>query len=169
MNDIARAYVELAHAIEQHNPGYIDGYYGPEEWKVTAKRPLVELALAADALADKVAAIENQQRRRFLAAQVRAMQTSIALLQGKPIAYADEVRQLYDVEPVREPETTFDAAIARLDDLLPGSGDITAREQAFRAQFEVAQDRLLPLLDYIRAELGRRTRALFELPEPFPD
>jgi hypothetical protein len=165
MTDISRAYVELAHAIEQHNPGYIDGYYGPDEWAVREQRPLADLARDADDLARAVAALEDEERRAFLAAQVRAMQTSIALLQGEAIPYNEEVRRLYDIEPERVPEERFDEAIALLNDLLPGQGEIAPREQAFRAGFDVPLDRLPSLLDAIVEELARRASALWPLPE----
>lgn len=167
MKEVAAAYVRLAHDIERHNAGYIDGYYGPEEWKgsLGERRPLGELAREGQELAAAVAAMGEGERRTFLEVQVRAMETSIALLQGEKISYADEVRLLYDIEPERVPETCFEEAIAALEDLLPGTGDIAAREQAFRAQFEVPTERLPPLLEVIVSELARRTRQLFALPE----
>jgi hypothetical protein len=165
MTEISRAYVELAHAIEQHQPHYIDGYFGPAEWRVLEKRPLATLADEAVALMEAVTTLEDTSRRLFLEAQIRAMQTSIALLRGETMSYAEEVRRLYDIEPARVSEQQFEEAIAALDTLLPGSGPIAAREQAFRAQFQVAPERVLPLVDGIIAELRRRTEQRFGLPE----
>lgn len=165
MSDIAQAYVELAHAIEQHNPGYIDGYFGPDAWKGNGKRPLPDLARAAEELAAVVAALPAGERRSFLEGQVRAMGVSIALLQGEAIPYRAEVRGLYDIEIERVPEAIFDEAIAALDELLPGTGDIAAREQAFREQFEVPSEQIPALVEPILVELHRRTRERFELPE----
>lgn len=164
MSDVASAYVELAHSIEQYIPGYIDGYYGPEEWKVSTKRQLADLAREAEALAEAVASLDDPERRSFLAAQVRAMEASIALLRGEPVYYMEEVRRLYDIEVEKVPEAQFEEAIALLDALLPGEGDLFSREQAFRKQFRVAPDRLRPLFDRIVQELRRRTRERFELP-----
>ena len=166
MSEIAHAYVKLAHDIELHNAGYIDGYYGPDAWKGDLKkRPLRELAREADELAAAVSVMAQEERRTFLQAQVRAMQTSIALLQGEQISYSQEVRLLYDIEPQRISEEQFDEAIATLEDLLPGTGDIAAREQAFRAKFEVPAERLPLLFDTIVRELAYRTRQRFRLPQ----
>jgi hypothetical protein len=33
MNSIAEQYVRLALAIGQHDPDYVDAYYGPPEWR----------------------------------------------------------------------------------------------------------------------------------------
>ena len=37
MYNIARDYILLAFAINQHLPGYIDAYFGPEEVKLEAE------------------------------------------------------------------------------------------------------------------------------------
>ena len=165
MPDVARTYIELAFGIEQHLPGYIDGYFGPEEWKRTDKRPLEKLEQDAEALAERVAGLEDASRCAFLTAQVRAMQTSIKLLQGRDVSYAEEVRGLYDIEAKRVPETVFEEAIAKLDDLLDGSGDIAAREQALRAKLVVPREKIEAVSGVIVAELKKRTLARFPLPE----
>lgn len=164
MPDLARAYIELAFSLEQHLPGYIDGYFGPEEWKHADKRPLEELEQDAETLA-AVEGLKEPERRVFLGAQVRAMRTSIGLLQGRDITYVEEVRGLYDVEAERVPETTFERAIAKLNDLLPGSGGIAAREQALRAKLVVPKDRLEEVSNIIVDELRKRTLARFPLLE----
>lgn len=172
MGDISRAYVRLAHQIEQHQPGYIDSYYGPKDWIYGPKDsveeikilPLIDLKHRADELASEVQRLRDETRRTFLTAQVRAMQTTIALLQGEKIPYADEVYLLYDIEPQHVPESRFDEAIAKLGQILPGSGEIAAREQAFRKTFEIPADRLPLLLKPIMLELAYRTRRLFKLP-----
>jgi len=165
MSDISRAYVRLAHQIEQHQPGYIDSYYGPESWiKGIKTRPLSDLSRQADELASEVQKMKEEAFFTFLAAQVQAMQTTIALLQGEKISYTDEVYLLYDVKPEHVPESQFDDAIAKLDKLLPGRGDIATREQAFRKTFEVPAERLPFLLNAIMSELAYRTRRLFRLP-----
>jgi hypothetical protein len=164
MDTIAQQYVELAHDIERLDPGYIDGYYGEEQWKGTG-RSLEAMTVAVESLSQAIVAVHNVERRTFLTAQVNAMKTKIGLLRGEPISYAAEVRGLYDVEPVRIPESSFDEAIATLDTLLPGSGTIEEREQAFRRQFVVDPDKLPLLLDVIIDELRQRTLALVDLPE----
>ena len=165
MDEIARSYLALAHAIERHSQGYIDGYFGPPELADQPTRPLDELAREAEQLAAAVAGLGDAERRIFLSAQVGAMQTSIALLRGEPIRYSDEVRQLYNIEPTRVPEREFEEAIAAVNDLLPGDGPVAEREQTFRAGFAIPSERLRTLFDLIVAELARRTRALFSLPD----
>lgn len=165
MDTISSRYVSLAHDIERFSPGFIDGYYGPDEWKGTGERTLDEMATEVHALSEEVAALGDASRRTFLEGQVRAMSVMIRLLQGEAISYADEVKGLYDVEAVRVPEAEFVASANALNDLLPGEGTIAEREQAFRRQFEVHPDKLTGLLDIIKQELRSRTVRLFSLPE----
>ena len=37
VSEIAEGYVKLALAIGQHDPDYVDAYYGPQEWKKPGK------------------------------------------------------------------------------------------------------------------------------------
>src|SRR5215207_433350 len=46
MNTVAEPYVKLVLALGQHDPAYVDAFYGPAEWKAEAgkgKRPLEEI------------------------------------------------------------------------------------------------------------------------------
>jgi len=44
VNELARRYVSVVLAIGQHDPDYVDAYYGPEELRPTgSKRPLAEI------------------------------------------------------------------------------------------------------------------------------
>lgn len=165
MTDIIRAYINLAFGLEGHRPGFIDGYFGPEAWKHTDKQPLAELELEANALADAVERLEPPERGLFLSPQVQAMQTSIHLLKGERLPYAEEVHGLYDVEPQRAPESEFEEAIAALGELLPGEGEIAEREQALRAKLVVPKEKIKDVSGVIVAELRKRTAAKFPLPE----
>ncbi|MBE7530834.1 MAG: hypothetical protein HND44_19660 [Chloroflexi bacterium] len=110
---IGSEYVRLALAIDQHIPGYIEAYFGPAEWQEQVQtdgpRPLPELTQQASTLAAAIAdaAVLDDQRREFLTLQVKAMQTSLRLLQGETLALADEVESLYDVRPTWVEESLF--------------------------------------------------------------
>lgn len=165
MTALARRYIDLAHAIDLHHPGFVDGYFGPEAWKPTQKRPLSELANDAEALARDVSDLADPERATFLEAQVQAMATAVALLDGDTLPFTEEVRRLYGVQATPVPEREFDETISALDDLLPGEGDVAAREHALRAAFEVPSARLEGVVTAIMEELRRRTKARFPLPD----
>ena len=167
---IPPVYVQLALAIEQHIPGYVDAYYGPPEWRQQAEadglRPVAELVGEASDLAAAIAddSEMDPQRQDFLTRQVRAMQTSLSILRGEQLTLVEEVRALYDITPEWVDEAVFEETHRTLDGLLP-PGDSLAERVAMREKAtEVPVERVEPLLHQILAELRRRTRARFPLP-----
>ncbi len=162
---LARGYIELAHALEHYQPGSIDAYFGPEDWKPAAVPPISELAETAEALLEEAEGLEPFDRREFMMAQLRALQTSFRLLQGEKLGLLEEVAGLYDLTPQRVPERRFEAALERLDALLPGGSDLREREQAFRRRFEVPLERLERVIEPLLSEFRTRTARRFGLPE----
>src|ERR1700757_1223138 len=50
MNTIAERYVHLVLALGQHDPDYVDAFYGPAEWKTQAEKEKKSLdAIGAEA------------------------------------------------------------------------------------------------------------------------
>lgn len=169
IDPIARDYLEIAWGIERLLPGFIDGYFGPEEIRIAG------LAAAADAAAlrDRADGLQTaiagadlpDDRRAFLAAQARALATSCRILAGEKIPYEDEVRLLFDVEPARTPEAVFEAAAEEIQTLLPRDGSVSERMAAWRRQFEIAPEQARGLIDVILAETRARTAAFVDLPD----
>src|ERR1044072_2556533 len=54
---IGEAYVKLVLALGQHDPDYVDAYYGPPDWKKQEKKPLDAIASEATRLRDQLAKI----------------------------------------------------------------------------------------------------------------
>ena len=83
VQEIAEAYVKLVLAMGQHDPNYVDAYYGPPEWKKQEKKPLDAIARDATRLRDQLTKISKstdemeQLRRRYLnKATIRAAGSS---------------------------------------------------------------------------------------------
>ncbi|GAA5434903.1 hypothetical protein [Deinococcus aquaticus] len=165
MTDIAERYIRLAHAIDAHSEGFIDGYGGPQEWAVREARDPQALMAEASALLADVAGVSEEARREWLTVQVRAMHTMTRLLSGEAIAYADEVRGLYDIEARRADLGELDGALRALDAALPGSGSLVEREEALRSRVAVPRGDILRVAAPILAELRSRVSARFGLPD----
>ncbi|MEW6423083.1 MAG: hypothetical protein AB1511_15410 [Deinococcota bacterium] len=163
--NIAERYVRLAHAIDVHSEGYIDGYGGPEEWADRTRRDPAALRAEAGALLEVASEVEDPARRTFLAVQVRAMQTMTRLLSGETLPYAEEVRGLYDIDPVRTDTAELEAALRTLDAALPGSGSLHEREEALRSRVALPREDILRVAEPVLAVLRERTRERFGLPE----
>src|SRR6516162_7950108 len=57
MNAVAEGYVHLVLALGQHDPDYVDAFYGPAEWKTQAekeKKPLDAIGAEAAELMQKL-------------------------------------------------------------------------------------------------------------------
>jgi len=169
LDEISRAYVELAFGIERHIEGTVDAYFGPPQIRDAVQAgpvpPPDALLARANELLDRVTAADlSPSRADYLAAQVQALVTTCRKLAGEKIGYTDEVRLLFDIEPAKIPDTVYQEAIAALGDALPGAGDVATRMISWNAQFEVPAETARSMIDTIAAEVRRRTLAIVTLP-----
>src|SRR6266513_6406076 len=113
MNAVAERYVHLVLALGQHDPDYVDAFYGPTEWKTQAEKEkksldvisadAAELAkkliddrtLAARALVDSSDTGNSgdklsQLRQEYLQKQISALAARIRMLKGEKLKFDDE-------------------------------------------------------------------------------
>ncbi|HZT17163.1 MAG TPA: hypothetical protein VFA19_14590 [Gaiellaceae bacterium] len=158
----AERYLLLGLRLGRHVDGIVDSYYGPAELKEQADReepvPPEVLAAEGDAL---LAELDDGWLRDL----VRGAATYAHVLAGEPIPYADEVEACFGVRPRRIDPEVYAETHARLEELLPGEGPLGERRQAWREQNRVPEDKLLPVLRDVLADLRARTQDLFGLPD----
>ena len=174
LDEVAADYVQMTLEIGEREPGYVDAYYGPKEWAEAAKaapRSLEDLAREADALSARAAAVDaadlepiERRRRDFLLAQLRAARTRLRMLQGDKLSFAEEAQGLFGVRVDLKPLSAYDPVLARIERLVPGSGALSDRVDAFQDRFTIPKDRLRPVFDAAIAECRRRTAAHIALP-----
>jgi hypothetical protein len=172
---IAKDFVRLTLEAGEREPGYVDAYYGPAEWATAAKakpREVPALRAEADRLAAALKAVDGAslspdelRRKAFLAGQVKAAQTRLAMLAGVKFSFQDEAEGLFGVRPPLKPLTAYDPILARIDKLLPGEGDLATRVTAFQARYTIPTDRLEPVMKAAIAECKARTEAHIALPK----
>jgi hypothetical protein len=165
----ARDYIVLGLRLDQHIPGFVDGYFGPANLKaqVDTEQPRVPAGLVEDAealLARLPHEVADAQRRDWLAAQLVALRTHASGLAGDRLPYLDEVTQSFAWTPIRRDEAIFDAAAAEIDALLPGSEPLADRLAAWDARFEVGVDRLPGVVDWLVGRCRSTASTLFGLP-----
>ena len=164
-------FVRLALAIDEHLPGYIDAYFGPEEWKVQAKQtgkvPLLDLTDQTQMLATDISKADSlsAQRREYLARHVIAMQMSLRLLQGEKVSLADEVEAIYGVRPGWKDESDFEEAHRLLDEVLPPGSSIKERMLEWERSLELPVEKVRDLLPLIINRLRTITGQKLNLPE----
>jgi hypothetical protein len=164
-------FIKLALAINEHLPGYIDSYFGPNEWAQAAQKagklPLPELTHRANQLAMKVSQVDewDAQRKDFLVHQISAMQMSLRLLAGENISLVEEAQALYDIQPAWKDEAYFIEYQNWLDEILPKGGSLRERLENWQNSLEIPIDKVRDLLPHITSTLRELTHRKFNLPE----
>ena len=174
MNEIAESYVKLALDVGEHDPDYVDAYYGPPQWRdeaKAAKTPLESIQGAAERLLTSLRPIrvEDQEeilqlRHRYLAKQLEAMVARIEMLRGKRLTFDGEARLLYDAAPPEYPEAHFQKLQGDLENLLPGRGPVTERYEAYRRAFTIPTEKLEAVFQTAIRECRGRTKEHIDLP-----
>jgi len=175
LNVIAKDFVRLTLEAGEREPGYVDAYYGPPALAAAAKAaprtvPLLRaeadrLATALTVVKDAALTPEQQRRKAFLAGQLKAAQTRLAMLSGQTFSFQDEAEGLFGVRPALKPLASYDPVLARIETLLPGDGDLAARADAFQAKYVIPADRLEPVMQAAIAACKARTAAHIALPK----
>jgi hypothetical protein len=174
MNAIAESYVKLVLAVGQHDPDYVDAYYGPPEWKKEAeaeRRPLAEIGKEAGSLLSRLRATPLPEetsarwRRAFLARHLEALEARVAALSGRKLSFDEESRALFDAIAPVNTEEHFRTVLDALENELPGSGPLVERLETFRKQFVIPADRLDAVFQTAIAEARRRSGRHIALPE----
>ena len=176
MNALAERYVRLVLALGQHDPDYVDAYYGPPDWRTEAERakvPLAEIdAAAADlaidlqVIAPPSSAPELERRRHaYVTRQLVSLRGRVAMLGGDMMRFDEESKTLYDIVAPSHADQEFLDILATLDQRLPGSGPLRDRYEAFRARFVVPPARLAGAFKAAIDECRARTLQHVRLPE----
>jgi hypothetical protein len=175
MNALADRYVRLVLAVGQHDASFVDAYYGPPEWKTAAaaagKLALPALLAEATTVQVGVTALAapademGRLRREYLLKQVAAVGARIRMLQGTRMSFDEESKALYDAVAPTFPTSHFDRALKELEALVPGTGPLATRVEAFRQRYAIPPAKLETVFRAAIAECRDRTAAHIALPD----
>jgi hypothetical protein len=166
---VARDYIRLGLRLDQHIPGLVDGYFGPAAIKAQVEteqlRPPDRLRDDATSLRERLASeVPDPDRRAWLDAQLVALETQAAALAGDALPYLEHVARCFAYVPPRTPDAVFEAAAARIGELLPGDAPLADRLSAWDARFELPVERLPAVLEWLVGRFRARADATFGLP-----
>src|SRR5438309_11948234 len=172
VSKIAEAYVKLVLTMGQHDPDYVDAYYGPPEWKKRSetKKALDAIALEATRLRDQLAkvstATDEMERLRgaYLTKQLSALQARVHMLKGEHLKFDEESQALYDAVAPKSPESHFQEILAKLEPKLPGEGPLLQRYENWRRAFVIPKDKLDTVFQLAIKACRERTLAHIKLP-----
>jgi hypothetical protein len=178
MNYIAENYVKLVLKVGLHDPGYVDAYYGPPEWKPADSSVIVKdsvqiqklfdesgkLLDSLDALSKYKANEIETLRYKFLYKQLLAVRARISMLVGVVFTFDQETKNLYDVEAPAHPDEFFQSIIDELDKIVPGKGNLSDRIAEFKKTFIIPVDKLDTVFTAAINECRKRTLEHISLP-----
>jgi hypothetical protein len=174
LDSIAEDYVHLTLEAGEHEPGYVDAFYGPAEWAQEAKRsprPVPALRAATEALLHRLSATDASsltpielRRKRLLAGQLTAARTRLAMMAGESLDFEREAEGLYALRPGLKPLSAYDPVLEQLAALFPGDGPLWQRVDAFVDRTAIPAARLNAVMQASIAECKRRTQQHIALP-----
>jgi hypothetical protein len=173
MDKIAESYVRLVLAVGQHDPDYVDAYYGPAAWKPAegSRLPLDGLqARAAELRAalgrEPRGATEIERLRwNYLDRQLAALGARLRMLNGERLSFDEESKALYNAVAPSLPESRFQDVLEQLEKRFPGAGPLVARLEAYRRDFVIPREKLDTVFQTAIRACRERTVAHVGLPE----
>jgi hypothetical protein len=151
MNDTAERYVKIVLALGQHDPDYVDAFYGPADWRKEAeveKATLGQIEARALAVQHDLSSIDPgsdpiiRLRHTYLSRQIEAVLFRIQMLNGKKFTFDEESKGLYDAVAPHHDEAFFSGIRQKLEAELPGEGDLAERIDHFRSSFIIPKEKL---------------------------
>ena len=176
MNAVAERYAHLVLALGQHDPDYVDAFYGPVEWKTQAEKEKKSLdAIGAEAVELSAtlaktpdAATSGDEmlklRREYLQKQISALAARVRMLKGEKLKFDDESRALYDAVAPTFPDSHFIQIISQLESKIPGKNPLWERYENWRKPFVIPKEKLDGVFQLANKECRSRTLAHVALP-----
>ncbi|MEM1145567.1 MAG: hypothetical protein AAGI88_23590 [Pseudomonadota bacterium] len=167
---IAREYVLLELAMGEHDPAHVDAYFGPDSLKKQAKEAGLtpqEILQRADVLDQQLASIvinDPLGRLKELRGRLTALKTRVSLFQGELLSFDEESQRLFGATAPDYDAAYFEAILLEIGRLLPGEGELSARVNAFRDQFNIPDNKLDAVFSAAIEECRRRTQKYVALP-----
>jgi hypothetical protein len=175
LDTVAEDFVKLALAVGQHDADYVDAYFGPEEWQATVE----EESLGLDEILDHALALSQQidslpvspddkklvQRHRRLAKSIDSLNARVRFLAGERQSFDEESAALFDAVAPTHGAAHFQTILDRLDEALPGDGNLLDRYGVFKQDFVIPPDRLDAVFQAAIEACRERTLTFIDLPE----
>jgi len=173
MSSIARPYVMLALALGQYDKDYVDAYYGSDAMREGIEAlSLVDIRNQCSQLLEKLETLSPTEgdpmsalRHSYLTRQLSAMLARVEMVSGRLMPFDEETRRLYDAVAPTHGSAHFQALLDQLEDLIPGTGPISPRVEAWREHFVIPKDRLDAVFKAAIDEARKRTAQHMALPE----
>ncbi|WP_329520740.1 DUF885 domain-containing protein [Spirillospora sp. NBC_01491] len=166
---VVRDYLLLGLRLGRLVDGFVDCWFGdPALARRVAAEPAPDPAALARDASGLLRALDDsglaEDRRRFLRAQVRALECSANRLAGAGTTFLDEVEAYFNVEIGLADTGRYAEVHDQIAALLPGPGDLRARLMAHHDRDRLPPELLGPALRALSGGLRDLVGARFGLP-----
>lgn len=172
LDEAAQQYVQLALALGEHDPNYVDAYYGPQEWREHAKQKatgLKSIVIAAKSIQDVVKQhVGNDElyklRIAYLDAQLTALSSKALMLLGSAkYDFDQQSLALYGTQAPKNDLQSYKKVLQKLDKMLPGEGSLSERVEKYKSQFVIPKDKLETVFNVAIKACRDRTKQFIDL------
>ena len=172
LDSVAQDYVLLGLALASKDSGYIESYYGPEEWSLNATETfstLASIGYESQQALKRLDSFEpktnlNRQRLHFLRKQLKALNQRVAFKQGAHMSFDTETKSFYGGIAETWNEVELASKLNGLDQLLQGHGSLLSRYQQHQQSYAVPREKVAIVFQAAVEECRRRTISHIELP-----
>jgi len=168
---LSETYIRLVLAVGKHDADYVDAYYGPESLRgddlpldAIRKRALAavaELKMLSPTRMDATVRLRHQ----YILRQLQSLVAKVDLLGGKKMTFDEESQALYDAVAPAHTEEHFRTLRDELGAVLPGTGSVPERFEAYRSRFVIPKEKLDGVFTAAIKESRTRTALHIALPE----
>lgn len=148
LSGFGRDYLLLGLRIGKLIDEYIDAYFGPYELKQVVDdeeiRSASQLLVACRNLQKNLKDQGfEESRTSFLDLMLNAMETSLELKKGAEVPYLEQVKKLYDIEPIYRTDSELHNGIEKLDAFYKGSGTLLDRLKIVYKRRELPKEHIV--------------------------
>ncbi|MCH6547392.1 MAG: hypothetical protein IH798_02995, partial [Gemmatimonadetes bacterium] len=175
MNSVAESYVQLVLAVGQHDPNYVDAYYGPKQWQDDAEENRLPLGTIRSMALEQLDTLDQDGRPArdellklrydYLTKQLQSLIAHTRMIEGDRLSFDEESKALYDAVAPTHTERAFQGVLDELAQELPGTGSLHDRYAAFREDFVIPTGRVDDVFRAAIAACRERTVQWVDLPE----
>ena len=166
LSEFGTRFLRLALRIDKHIKGYVDFYIGPKKLRKIIDN---EVLTSPNKLLNDCKALQknlfkqgyDKKRKRYLEVLLKAMETSIEILNGTKISIKEQFLRLYDVvlQPVNESE--IDNLKEEFNAAYGGLGSLEKQMNDLRVQRTVPEGKIFELFKKALNITRERTKELF--------
>ncbi|NHJ21436.1 MAG: hypothetical protein EAX91_10860 [Candidatus Lokiarchaeota archaeon] len=168
-----KEYILLALRINRISDGYVDAYYGPVELEKIVETELIK---SPKELINKARMLQNSlpeqiselPRRRFLKANLKAMEVFLNILCGKKIGFTDHVEAILGIKPETfQDDSEFYKLQEEFNLVYSGDGILTERMELYKERRRIPIKNLVSNFKRALELTCNRTKELF--PDLLPE